>query len=486
MNDKRKLLGILVIGLFFLTFAYKLGFIWAHDHDLYAWIAKDIIVNHHWRLVGQVTSVDGVFIGGFYYYLMALMFWFSKMNPMSAIFATTTIGLVSIWSIYFLIKEFWGKKAALIGAFLWATTSGIALYQRWSVPTEPAILWSIWFLYVMFKAIKGDKSIIVLYGFLLGMVYHVHIALLPILPLPAIAYLLSNGTLVEKFKRIKFKEYFLCILMFFVFSSPFWLFEIKHNWSQIRSTLAAMKIDKGGPTGKMKLFKIENAVGREMQSKLVVGWETYKVEYVWLFFILAIIYLLKIKKLSTKQVMFMMAWIALICLAQFTSKRTVSEYYFTNMVPMFFLVFVLSLEELIKNKWLMGTVLVGYLLINGIWLKKYTNLRDGYKQKEQAVDYIIADAKAKNYPCISINYIAKYGDGVGFRYLFWYKGMKVVKTNPGIPQYDLVIPFAQSDSLLTAKYGLIGVIKDKKNMNVDPKLCDDSNLVLDPLLGYTE
>jgi len=105
MNDKRKLLGILVIGLFFLTFAYKLGFIWAHDHDLYAWIAKDIIVNHHWRLVGQVTSVDGVFIGGFYYYLMAFMFWLFKMNPISAIFATSIIGLVSIWSIYFVIKD---------------------------------------------------------------------------------------------------------------------------------------------------------------------------------------------------------------------------------------------------------------------------------------------------------------------------------------------------------------------------------------------
>lgn len=486
MNDKRKLIGILVLGLFFLIFKYKLGFVWGHDHDLYSWIAKDIFVNHHLRLVGQITSVDGVFIGGLYYYLMAFVYWLSKGNPMSAVLVTTAIGLFSIWSIYFIVKEFWDKKKAFLAAFVWAITTGIAIFQRWSVPTEPTLLWSMWFLYVLFKAIKGDKSILPIYGLLLGLVYHIHIALLPILPLPIIAYLLSKGSIKDKFKNIKFKEYLVCFVIFLIFSSPFWLFEMKHNWSQTKSIFTGMNVDKGGPTGKMKVLKVANAVGKEMQTRLLIGWGTYKVEYVWLIFIVAVFYLLKIKKLTAKQLIFLNMWIFLICWAQYSSKRIVSEYYFTNLVPIFFIVFVLAFDELLKDKRIKGVLLISYLILNINWLNKYTKLRDGYWQKEKAVDYIVEDARNKNYPCISINYIAKYGDGVGFRYLFWYKGMKVVKTNKDIPQYDLVVPFAQSDNELDVKFDLIGVIKNKKEIKVDPKICNDPNLELDPLLGYTE
>jgi len=486
MNDRRKLLGILVLGLFFLVYNFKLSLIWNHDQDLYSWIARDIIVNRHLRLVGQVTSIPGVFIGPFYYYLIALFYWIFRMNPMSAIIPVTAIGLFSIWSLYFVVKEFWGKRAGLISAFLMAVSTGIALFQRWSVPTQPTILWSIWFLYVIFKALEGDKKIIYLYGFLLGMVYHIHIALLPILPLPILAYAVSRGSLKEKFSRIKLKEYLGCIAIFLIFSSPFWLFELKHNWSEVKGMMAATQVDIGAPTGKAKFLKVLNAASQELQIRLVRGWETYRVELIWPVFIIAMIYLLKIKKITAKQTVFIWLWIFLICWAQFVSKRIVSEYYFTNLVILFFIIFSLFISEILSNRTVLGIFLAGYLGLNIFWLNRYTQLNDSYFYKEQAVESIVADAKSKNYPCISVNYIAKFGDGVGFRYLFWNKGMKVVKTHENVPQYDLVIPFAQSDKELTAKFGLIGVIKNKKEVEVNSQVCDDPALTLDPLLGYTE
>lgn len=486
MNDKIKLGLILVLGLIFLTLGFKYTFSWAHDHDLYSWIAKDIVINHHLRLTGQITSVDGVFIGPLYYYLIALVYAIFKMNPLSAMVVTTLIGLASIWSIYFVIREFWGKKAGQIGAFLMATSTGIALYQRWSVPTEPAILWSIWFVYVILKSIKGDKKILWLYGVLLGLVYHVHIALLPILPLPIIAYLFSGKNIIERLKNIKFKEYFIFALIFFIFSSPFWLFEAKHNWSQVKSTIAAMKIENKGPTGIKKFNKVVNASAREVQRDLVQGFEGFRVEYLWLIFFAMSFVLIKKKVINGKQFGYFMAWIILISLAQFTSKKTVSEYYFTNFIPIFFIVFVLFVDEILTNKYLLSLFLVIYLGLNYSWLVRQFSDNQSYFIKEQVVDYIVADAKAKKYPCISINYIAKFGDGVGFRYLFWYKNMPLVKSNKNIPQYDIVIPFEQSLNSLDTKFGRVGIIKDKKNLVVDPKLCEDPNLKLDPLLGYTE
>jgi 4-amino-4-deoxy-L-arabinose transferase-like glycosyltransferase len=489
MNNKIKLWLILVLGLFFLVLGYKYGFSWAHDHDLYSWIAKDIVLNKHWRLVGQLTSVDGVFIGPLYYYMIAFVYWIFGMNPLSSMVVTTTIGFISILAIYFLVKEFWGEKKALMAAFLMATSSGIALFQRWSVPTQPTILWSILFLYVILKSIKGDKKILYLYGLLLGLVYHIHIALIPILPLPMVAYLLSGkGNILKNFKKIKWQEYVIFFLIFFITSSPFWLFELKHNWSQVESTISTMQIDYVGPTGWQKISKVIEASSKEIQVRLLNNWDDFPIKIIWLPVILMTIYLFKKKVLDKKQIIYMFFWVFLIMLAQFTSKKVVSEYYFTNLIPIVFLITFLFISKIFKNKIILGSLALLYCTLNLLALiNNFSGVNsDAYYIKEQVTDYIVADAKENNYPCVSINYIAPFGTGVGFRYLFWYKGMGVVKTCSGIPQYDIVIPFETSIDSLDHKFGRIGIIKPKNIENIDPSLCKNPSLELDPLLGYTE
>lgn len=70
---KEMFFGLMVIAVasLFRLYNFEKSFSFAHDADLYSWIAKDIN-NGHQRLVGQLTSVPGVFIGSFYYYLMAI------------------------------------------------------------------------------------------------------------------------------------------------------------------------------------------------------------------------------------------------------------------------------------------------------------------------------------------------------------------------------------------------------------------------------
>jgi 4-amino-4-deoxy-L-arabinose transferase-like glycosyltransferase len=489
MNNKIKLYLILVLGLFFLIFGYRYSFSWAHDHDLYSWIAKDIVLNGHWRLVGQITSVDGVFIGPLYYYMIAFAYWIFGMNPLSSILVTTIIGLVSIGAIYFFVKEFWGEKKALIIAFLVASSTGIALFQRWSVPTQPTILWSILFLYVILKSIKGDKRILYLYGLLIGLTYHIHIALLPILPLPIVAYLLSGkGNIIKNFKKIKLKEYIIFFLIFLVTSSPFWLFEIKHNWSQVTSIISTMQSEYIGPTGWQKFNKVIDASSKEIQFRLLHGWDSFPIIIIWPTVVLMAFYLLKKKILDKKQLTYMFVWVFMIMLAQFTSKKVVSEYYFTNLIPIVFLITSLFFIEIIKNKSMLTFLAIIYCGLNFLVLINnfnYTN-SESYDIKDKVTNYIVNDARENNYPCISINYIASPGNGVGFRYLFWYKGMKVVKTNPSIPQYDIVAPFDISVDSLDKRFSGIGVIKPKEIKNINPSLCENPDLELDPLLGYTE
>lgn len=483
------LVFIVLIGILMRVYSFEKSFSFGHDHDLYSWIVKDIIVNKHLRSVGQITSVDGVFIGPLYYYIMALSYWVSNMNPMSAMIPTTMIGLLTIISFYYFGKKYFSIKTGLIMAFIYSVSFGCAMYDRWSVPTEPAILWSVWFLYVIFGMFRKNLKLLPLYATLIGLTYHIHIALLPVLPIPILAYFMSNGVLKEKFKDIKIKNIFISLFLFFIISSPFWIFEIKHNFSQIKSVIIASNKDLGNPTGFVKFKKVINASSWEIQQRLINQLSIKSVEIIWIIFILITIMVYKFKKLKIKEIFLIMLWIFIIGLAQFTSKRIVSEYYFTNYVPIFILMWALLCSHLMNIKYLNLLISgfgVVYLLLNLFWLFGHTDLNDSYYYKKELVEFIKQDQIKNNFPCIGINYISKFGDGVGFRYLFWYKGVNIIKPSNKVPTYNIVIPWEISADEIDNKFGRFGVILPKQKNASNIEWCNDTNNEIDPLLGYVE
>lgn len=484
------LILILIIGLIFRTINFEKSFSFAHDQDLYSWIAKDIVINKHFRLVGQITSVSGVFIGPLYYYLMAVSYAFSNMNPLSAIVPTTIIGLLTILSFFWLGKTYFSQKVGLILAFLYSLSCGASLFDRWSVPTQPTILWAVLFLFVILGMLRGNLKLLPLYAILVGLTYHIHIALLPILPLPILAYFLSSKSASEKFKGIKIKNVLVSVFLFMIVSSPFWLFEIKHNFSQTKSLIVATQTNIGNPTGILKLIKVINASAIQIKQIIFIGWDLKPIEVIWPVLLIIIFFIFIKNKEIRKDILLMLLWIGLICLAQFTSRRIVSEYYFVNILPVIILILGLFIDLIWTKKipnFLIFTLAGLYFLLNYNCLQDITTHNtESYFYRRQLVEYIKNDAVLKNYPCIGINYVAKFGDRVGFRYLFWYKGVEVVKSSINVPNYNIIIPSEISEKELDAKFGRFGVILPKKDVLITKDWCNTKENQLDPLLGYTE
>src|SRR3989338_7488154 len=113
------LLLILIIALFFRTYAVVERFEYAHDADLFSWIVKDIVVNHHSRLIGQLTSANGIYIGSFFYYLLIPFFWLTNMDPIGAVIPVTIISMFTVFSYYFVFKKLFNPVTGLITAFLY-------------------------------------------------------------------------------------------------------------------------------------------------------------------------------------------------------------------------------------------------------------------------------------------------------------------------------------------------------------------------------
>ena len=472
------LILILALGIVFRTFNFSKGFSFAYDQDIYSWISRDIIFNNHLRLNGQITSVDGVFIGPAYYYLMAATYAIFEMNPL------TIIGILNIISIFWIFKRFFGDKAGLIGAFIEAISFGLAAFDRWSVPTQPTILWCTWFLFIILEFSRGKLKYLWLYAILVGVLWNIHIALLPILPIPILVYFFSEGKLKEKFAKIKIKQILMALLIFMVVNSPFFIFEIKHNFSQVKSTLAATQFKNIGPSGWQKFDKTLNASGRELQQRFIAGWEISWVNWLWIGVIIILIFLRVKNKLKLAEFIGICSWIFLILLAQFTSKRPVSEYYFSNLLPLLTLLLSLFLSNINRKiLWFVGIIYFG---INTYWLINRSEIDTSYYYRKQLVDFVRSETLKNNYPCIAINYIADPGVGVGFRYLFWYDGIKLIKANDKVPIYNIVIPWQMSGNEVSAHFGRFGVINPKIVLEVDPAVCQDTKYNLDPLPGYTE
>src|SRR3990167_9935860 len=199
---------VLVIGiaLFFRLYKLREFYFFEHDQDLYSFIVRDIL-SGHFRLIGQLTSIEGVFIGPLYYYLLASFYALFGYNPLSAYFVATSVAVATLLSIYYVFYKLFSPKAALIGGFLYACSLPLAFFDRWIVPTQPTILWSVWYLYALFITLKGNKRGLLLFGILAGLIWHIHVALLPLL-------LLIPSSIF--FAKIKYqRKYILWAIAFF-------------------------------------------------------------------------------------------------------------------------------------------------------------------------------------------------------------------------------------------------------------------------------
>lgn len=483
LKNHKWLVLIILVGFLFRVYRLEDFYTFEHDQDLYSWIVKDILVDNHFRLIGQLTSVDGVFIGPIFYYLLVPFYFLFNMNPLSTYIPITAISLFTIFSFYYVISRHFNKILGLIAAFVYATSLGTVFFDRWIVPTQPTILWSIWYMHGLLSVRQENgKHIVILFAILIGLIWHIHIALLPLLMLiPISYYLLGNGKLLKS--KIKKKDIFIGFVIFLFLTVPFWIFEIRHGFQQANGFLKGLTEERGEVEGTYRLIKTYANLSRSLASVFYIPAQSIIVLFLPIIFLIV---LFKSKILKT-QITIFVVWILLSFLSLFLSKRNISEYYFANLVPIWVLSISLAIFNLFKfSKKFTIFLLLTFFSTNALILITRPVAIDSYYQKERVVEFIKQHTNSRNYACISINYIAEFGTGVGFRYLFWLNNLHLI--NPGIevPVYNIVIPWTKSKDEIDVKYGNYGVILPTKDRFNDQQICNDPKNQLLPLLGFTK
>lgn len=482
------LLLIILIGLFFRTYAVVERFEFGHDGDLYSWIVKDIVVNHHFRLIGQLTSAPGIFIGGLFYYLLIPFFLLSNMDPIGGIFLSISISLVTLLSYYFVFSRLFNIKVGLITTFLYAILLSPVNADRWVVPTITSNLWVVWYFYTLINIGRGNFKVLPLLGVLIGLIWHIHIALIPTLIAIPFSIFLSK-------KIPNKKQIIIFLISLFISSTPFLLFEIRHNFQQINALVANFITPRDGATGFYKFTLVLEMINKNMNVLLFSPNSFKTTNHIAFTFLILLsgVLLIKKKLLLKKEYLIFLAWIfGVIAFFSITSSP-ISEYYFSNIEILFVCLLGLFLYLIFEFK-LIGKILVLSLLflllsknLYSLITKDYYN--KGYIEKKSLVDFIDKDSKSKGFPCIGINYITAPGENVGFRYFIYLKKMYTVDPSTKIPVYNIVIPYELSVDEVEKKFGHIGVITPKKvpSKEVIEESCKTPNTnITNSMFGYVD
>ena len=198
------------------------------DQGRDAIIIKRIITLEHFPAIGAPTSIGQIFLGPFYYYLMAPFLLLFNFNPYSLAFGVCLLSIIATLGSYFIVKKHLNKITALIFLAMIVFSSALIELSRFSWNPNLLPFFAFLSLYFMALIIKKDKIFYyIILGALLSISTQLHyLGIFLFFPLIFI--------FIYKFKIKKQKfvlggivsGVFSCLL----FSSPLILFDLKHGF----------------------------------------------------------------------------------------------------------------------------------------------------------------------------------------------------------------------------------------------------------------
>ena len=148
----------LLLGLFVRIYRTEalLGFYYDQGRD--AMVIWRLWSEGKFFLIGPVTGLAGIFLGPFYYYLIAPFYLIGGGNPVLPAVFLAFLSTIAIYFLYLLGKEFQDRITGLIVAVIAGFSYHIVTASRWLSNPTPILLPSVLLLLSMWKIVKGESK----------------------------------------------------------------------------------------------------------------------------------------------------------------------------------------------------------------------------------------------------------------------------------------------------------------------------------------
>lgn len=265
------------------------------DQGRDAIIMKRLITLEDFPGIGPRSSVGDLFLGPFYFYLMAPFLGLFMLNPVGPAYGVATIWIIGLIGAYFILRRLWNTRVALIflflGTFSWATVS----LSRFSWNPNLLPLFSFFTLLLLPITLQRKHWIYaVCFGALFGASLQLHYLMLlttPAMLIITVWYIWNN--------RNHWKKYLIKLIAatagFATIFAPLIVFDLKNNFLNLRGILSIFEAEQ---------FEAENTIWDRIRDTSTFLWEhIFQIElhrYLGLFitaaFIMYVVYYIRSQK----------------------------------------------------------------------------------------------------------------------------------------------------------------------------------------------
>ncbi|OGY13672.1 MAG: hypothetical protein A3A77_01305 [Candidatus Blackburnbacteria bacterium RIFCSPLOWO2_01_FULL_40_20] len=195
-------------------------------------VVRKLVTEGDLVFIGPRTSIGNMYLGPLYYYLMAPSLILSDFSPVGPAVFVALLGVVTVWMVWFVTREWFGKRAAIIASLLYSLSPIVILLSRhsWNPNVMPffalGCVFSVWRLWQ-----KKMFTTLVPLGIFFAFVLQSHYLGLLLLPTLAVTWFLAL-LVFRKAKKLKsfFGNSLLGLSFFILLMSPLALFDSKHGW----------------------------------------------------------------------------------------------------------------------------------------------------------------------------------------------------------------------------------------------------------------
>jgi len=167
---------IFTLALFLRTFRLNETMIFIGDQGWFYLSARDMLLTGKIPLVGITSSHIWLHQGPYWTYILAFLFKFIGYNPLIPGYFTAIFGSLSIFIVYKIIKEMFGKKIGVISSLLYATSPLILINDRFPYHTSLIPIFTLLYIFSIYKWVKGEVKYFICAIILLGILYNFELA----------------------------------------------------------------------------------------------------------------------------------------------------------------------------------------------------------------------------------------------------------------------------------------------------------------------
>lgn len=435
------LLLILSLAFFlrFINIANNMPFI--GDQGWFYLSARDMLINGQIPLVGIASSHPWLHQGPLWTYMLAGVFLLLGFNPLNGAYLTIVLGVFAVLMVYIVGSEMFSKRIGLISTFLYATSPLVVIHSRTPYHTSPIPLFTLLFIYALYKWIKGNNIYFPLAILFLAVLYNLELATSTLwaVLLVVLAYgIWKKKKWVKKLFNKKTLIY--STVAFLIPMLPFLIYDFNHNFSQTLKFIIWIGYRI------LKFFGLPSIHGEidltNMNSMAIFSFNFYQnlifavnklVALVILIFS-SIILFVNLFKRKMQEVGFMLLalWI-LISVAGFFVNKTPSEAYLPILFPALIFLTAFTLDKImgIKPFFIPMTLLIAFIaIVNSYFIisSEYSEKGLSFHNRLAIAKEIIKQAMGRNYNIVGIGEGSQFESfTMNYEYLTWWMGHGPVK-----------------------------------------------------------